>query len=108
MGLTIAQDSGNKYFESHLGLALSRLAATHVGPADALEYVALAIRDFYESGSFSLMNSPLAILAAMFDRLGRDEPAATISGFADNAWTRTANPELDLAITNHWPARAAT
>ena len=46
------------------------------------------------------MYSPLAILAALLDRLGRYEYAATISGFAANAWTRSANAELDAAI-NH-------
>jgi hypothetical protein len=40
----------------------------------------------------------LAILAALLDRLGRYECAATISGFAANPWTRSTNAELDAAI----------
>jgi hypothetical protein len=99
-GLRIAQDSGNQLTESHLAMALSRLAATHGDPVDAFDYLALAIRDFYDAGSFSLMYSPLAILAAVFDRLGYHEPAATISAFAANSWTRAANPELNTAITH--------
>jgi predicted ATPase/class 3 adenylate cyclase len=97
-GLLRAQESGNRFFELHLGLALSRLAATHVEPVDALDYLAHAIRGFYDSGSFSHMYSPLAVLAAIFDRLGMQERAAIISGFADNPWTRTANTELNAAI----------
>lgn len=98
--LDIANGSGNQLMEGHLTTTLSRLAATHGAPAEALGYLELAIRNFYNSGSFSLMYSPLAILAALLDRLGRYEYAATISGFAANAWTRSANAELDAAI-NH-------
>jgi predicted ATPase/class 3 adenylate cyclase len=99
-GLTIAQDSGNRQVESHLAVMLSRLAATHGGPVDAFDYLTLAIRNFYDSGSFSLLPSPLAILAALFDRLGHHEPAATISGFAMNPLTRTAFPEINTTITH--------
>jgi hypothetical protein len=99
-GLGLAQESGNRFFELHLGLALSRLAATHIEPVDALDHLSQAIRDFYDSGSFSHMYSPLAVLAEIFDRLGEQESAAIISGFADNPWTRTANTELTAAI-NH-------
>ncbi len=99
-GLTIAQDSGNRQVESHLAVMLSRLAATHGDPVDALDYLNLAIRNFHDSGSFSLLHSPLAILAALFNRLGRHEPAATISGFAANPLTRTAFPEINTTITH--------
>jgi hypothetical protein len=57
-------------------------------------------RNFYDSGSFSLMPSPLAILAAFFDRLGHHEPATTISGFAVTPLTRKAFPEITTAITH--------
>lgn len=99
-GLRIAQHSGNRQVESHLAGGLARLAATHGDPTDAFDFLTLAIRNFYDSGRFSLMPTPLAVLAAVFDRLGHYEPAATISGFADNAFTRTANPELNTAITH--------
>jgi hypothetical protein len=81
-GLVIARDSGNRFIESHLAVGLSRLAATHGDPLDAFEFLTVAIRNFYDSGSFSIMASPLAVLAAFFDRLGHHQPAATISGFA--------------------------
>ena len=98
--LRIAQDSENGQIESHVAVSLSRLAATHGDPWDAFDFITLAIRNFYDSGSYSIMSTPLAVLAAVFDRLGHYEPAATISGFADNAFTRTANPELNTAITH--------
>ena len=48
-----------------------------------------------------MMRNPLAILAALFDRLGRYEPAATIAGFAAvNPLAAAAVPELSTAITH--------
>ncbi len=96
--LSIANDSGNQQMQGHLTATLSRLAATHGEPEEALGYLEFTIRNFHDSGSFSLIYSPLAILAALLDRLGRYECAATISGFAANLWTRSTNAELDAAI----------
>jgi hypothetical protein len=36
----------------------------------------------------------------LVDRLGHYEPAATISGFAATAFTRTSNPEFDTPIAH--------
>jgi hypothetical protein len=99
-GLVIARDSGNRFIESHLAVGLSRLAATHGDPLDAFEFLTVAIRNFYDSGSFSIMASPLAVLAAFFDRLGHHQPAATISGFASTPLTRTAFPEINTTIAH--------
>ncbi|MDT5368824.1 MAG: hypothetical protein QOH87_2729 [Trebonia sp.] len=44
-------------------------------------WIALAIHNFHNSGSTTI-RTPLAVLAAFFDRLGRYEPAATVAGFA--------------------------
>jgi hypothetical protein len=46
------------------------------------------------------MRSPLASLAALFDRLGRYEPAATIAGFALSPIAATGVPEITTAITH--------
>ena len=43
---------------------------------------------------------PLAILAALFDRLGRYEPAATIAGFAAQSHHRGGVPEITTAIAH--------
>lgn len=79
---------------------LSRLAARHGDPFDAFDYLALAIRVRYDSGSFSLMDNALAALAVVFDRLGHYEPAATISAFAANPFTRKAFPQINTAIAH--------
>ncbi|MGB9224429.1 ATP-binding protein, partial [Mycobacterium sp.] len=99
-GLEIAQDSGNRRDESVLAIGLSMLAATHGDPTDAFHFLALAIRNLYDSGSFSLVRVPLALLAAVLDRLGHYEPAATISGFAANAFTRTGLPDINEVLAH--------
>ena len=43
---------------------------------------------------------PLAVLAALFDRLGRYEPAATIAGFALSPLAAAAVPEITTAIAH--------
>jgi hypothetical protein len=81
-GLVIAQDSGNRYTESLLAGTLSRVEAEHGDPLAALDYVTLAIGNFHDAGNTTGVRTALAHLAALFDRLGRYEPAATMAGFA--------------------------
>ena len=81
-GLVIAQDSGNRYIESLLAVSLCRLEAVYGDPLAALDYITLAIRTFHDSGNTASVRGSLSILAAVFDRLGRYEPAATMAGFA--------------------------
>ena len=97
-GQAIALDSDNHLMWAHMSTTLSRLTATYGEPVDALGHLASAIRNFRDSGSFSLMFSPLAILTALFDRMGQYDPAATISGFAATEWTRQANREFAPAV----------
>jgi hypothetical protein len=99
-GLTIAQNSGNRWAESILAGVLSRWVVAHGDPTDAFDYLTLAIRRYYDSGNVALLRSPLAALAAYLDRLGHHEPAATISGFAATPFTRTVRPEITTAITH--------
>ena len=47
-----------------------------------------------------LSASPLTILAAFLDRLGRHEPATIIVGFAFTPLTAAAIPEITTAITH--------
>jgi predicted ATPase len=100
-GLTIAQDSGNRWAESILTGVLSRWAVAHGDPTDAFDYMSLAIRRYYDSGNLALLPSPLAALAAYLDRLGHHEPAATISGFAATPLTRLAYPKITAAMITH-------
>jgi predicted ATPase/class 3 adenylate cyclase len=97
-GLGIAQDSGNRYTEAIVASVLARWAVAHGDPTDALDYMTLAIRHYYDSGNFTLLQSPLAALAALLDRLGHPEPAATISGFAATPFIRTAYPEITTQL----------
>jgi hypothetical protein len=99
-GLTIAQENGNRFTESQFAGTLSRVTATHGDPAEAVDYLTMAIRAHHDAGSSSLMRSPLVTLAAIFNRLGHYEPAATISGFAGTPFTRSVFPEINTAITH--------
>jgi hypothetical protein len=99
-GLVIARDSGNRYTETLLAALLSSLEAEHGDPLAALDYVTLAVRNFHDGGSTTGVGGALAVLTALFDRLGRHEPAATIAGFALSPLTSTAMPEFNRAITH--------
>jgi predicted ATPase len=99
-GLVIAQDSGNRFVESLLATALSRLEAEHGDPLAVLDHITLAIRNFYESGDVAYIRFPLATLAVFLDRLGRLEPAAIIAGFAFSPLTASEITELSTAITH--------
>jgi predicted ATPase len=99
-GLTIAQDSGNRFNETHLAGQLSRVEARHGDPLVALDHLTLAIRNYHDSGNTTTIRSPLAILATLFDRLGRYEPAATVAGFAVNPLSAATIPEINTAIAH--------
>jgi hypothetical protein len=99
-GMQIAQESGNRRDMSIVAVSLSRLAASQGEPEDTFDFLKLAIRNEYDSGSVSIISSPLAILAAYFDRLGHHEPAAIISGFAATPFAQTSFPEINTAIAH--------
>jgi tetratricopeptide (TPR) repeat protein len=98
-GLVIAQDSGNRYPESLLANTVSEVEAEHGDPLAALDHVTLAIRNFRDAGNTTGVHAALAILAALFDRLGRHEPATTIAGFAFSPLTATL-AEFNTAIAH--------
>jgi len=66
----------------------------------AFDHLTLAIRNFHNAGDTTDMRTALAVLAALFDRLGRFEPAATIFGFAVSSIIAAAVPEFSTAITH--------
>jgi hypothetical protein len=98
--LAIAQDSGNRYNVSHLANVLGRLEARHGDPVAALDHLALAICNYHDSGNTTVVTVPIAALVALLDRIGRDEPAATIAGYALNPITRAWIPEINAAIAH--------
>jgi hypothetical protein len=97
-GLVIAQDSASRYNETQLALNLGRLEAEHGDIASAFDHLSLAISKMHDSGETS--DTPLAALAAVFDRLGRHEVAATIAGFALSPLSALGTPEINTAITH--------
>ena len=100
-GVLIAQDSGNRFYETQLAYMLAGLEAGHGDQVAALDYFTVAIRNQHESGNIGMLRNPLAVLAAFLDRLGRYEPAATIAGFATvHPLAAAAFPELGTAITH--------
>ncbi len=99
-GLVITQDSGNRNNASGLAVYLARLEPEHGGTVSAFDHLTLAIRNYHNAGDTTTIRIPLAILAAIFDRLGRNEPAATIAGFALSPMAATGVPEITTAITH--------
>ena len=69
-------------------------------PVAALDHLTLAIRNYHNSGNTTTIRIPLAVLAALLDRLGRYEAAATIAGFALSPFPAPAVPEITTAITH--------
>jgi predicted ATPase/class 3 adenylate cyclase len=98
--LVITQDSGNRTIASGHAVFLARLEAEHGGTVAAFDHLTLAIRNFHNAGDTTLMRIPLAVLAALFDRLGRYEPAATIAEFALSPFSAAGVPEITTAITH--------
>jgi predicted ATPase len=99
-GLVIAQDSGNRTIASTLAHYLARLEAEHGATVSAFDHLTLAIRNYHNAGDTTTIRVPLAVLAALFDRLGRYEPAATIAGFALSPIAAAGVPEITTAITH--------
>ena len=99
-GQKIARDTGNRQFDSYHAGNLSRIAASQGQHTDALEYVTLALRRFYDSGSFSIVPSALAVLADVMDRLGYYEPAAVFSAAGSHPFARATYPELQATIAH--------
>jgi hypothetical protein len=96
----IAQDCGNGALASAHALLLARLEAEHGDTVSAFDHLTLAIRSYHNCGDTTTIRSTLAVLAALFDRLGRYEPAATIAAFAFNPLTTTSFPEFTAAIAH--------
>ena len=99
-GLVIAQDSGTRALETQLAFSLALLESKSGDPLAALDYFAVAIRSYHDSGNTVSMRSALAGLAACLCRIESYEPAALIAGFAFDALTAAWLPEGDIAITH--------
>ncbi|MDT5260557.1 MAG: hypothetical protein QOD10_5637, partial [Mycobacterium sp.] len=99
-GLVIARESGNRYAETLLAGVLSSLEAEYGDPLAALDHLTLAIGNFHDAGNTIALRTNFGNLAALFDRLGRYEPAATMSGHPISPHTAAAYPEFNTAIAH--------
>jgi hypothetical protein len=99
-GLALAQDSGNRFNASILALNLARLEAHHFVNADSLDHLTLVIRNYHDSGNVASLRSPLGVLSAFLDRVGRLEPAAILAGYSASPLALAAVPELPAAIAH--------
>jgi hypothetical protein len=99
-GLVIAQDSGNRVEASVLAHALAVLEAEHGDTVSAFDHLTLAVRNFHNAGDTTTIRVPLAVLAVLFDRLGRYEPAASVAGFALSPLVAAGLPEITAAIAH--------
>jgi hypothetical protein len=81
-GLAIAHDSGNRATATHLSANLCLVEAEHGETLAFFDYCTVAIGNYHDSGNTYMIRSPFGLLAAVFYRLGRYEPAATFAGFA--------------------------
>ena len=85
---------------SALAEFLARLEAEHGDPVAAFDHLTLAIRNYHNSDNTTTIRAPLAGLAALFDRLGRYEPAAAIAGYALSPIAVAGFSEIATAITH--------
>ena len=97
-GMKIAHDSGNRQLESYHSGSLSVRAWELGKPAEALDYVTIALSRFYNSGHFSVVPSAFGVLTSVLDGLGIYEPAAIISAGASTPFTSAAYPEIHDAV----------
>jgi predicted ATPase len=96
----LARESGNRQMEMAAAVNLSAFAAAEGDPGEAFDYLTTIIRRYHDSGSVSLLQYPMPILAALFDRVGRHEQAATICGFVGTDMARAAYPQIDATIAH--------
>jgi hypothetical protein len=98
--MLLARDSGNRFTEANLAVHLSSLEAACGDTLAALDYVIVGIRNFDDAGHTAWIAVALNVVTALFDRLGRYEPAATIAGFVVNPVTARTLTEMNTAIAH--------
>jgi hypothetical protein len=99
-GYAIAQESGNRQLESHLAGNVAFLADVLGDSMEALDHLTRAIHNHFDSGSVSLMLTPISILSKILDELGYNESAATLCGFAATPYTLSVYPEMAAVVAH--------
>jgi predicted ATPase len=106
--LTIARETANRQMESTMLTMLGIVAANENEPffraaeqntVGALDYLSVAIRRYHDAGNVIMIRNPLAVLAALLDRLGRKRQAAIVTGFALSEMVRSGYPQVIAMIS---------
>lgn len=79
-GLKVAQDSGCRTTELAVNLAVVEGAVGDT--ASAFDHVVHAIRNYHDSGSTTVIQGALGVVATLFAQLCRSEAATIVAGFA--------------------------
>jgi predicted ATPase len=107
--LKIAQATGNRQMETAVATMLCVLAtneddpffgAPHHDTIDPLDYLTVTIRRYHDAGNVTMIQNPLTVLAAVFDRLGLHEQAAIIAGFAATEMARAGYPHINATLAH--------
>jgi predicted ATPase len=99
-GLSIAHDSGNRCTVTNLSTNMCLVQAEHGEALAFFDYVTVAIGNYHDSGNTYMIRAPFGLLAAVFYRLGRYEPAATFAGFAAAFPVASALAQFGTAMTH--------
>ncbi len=98
---TLAQESGNRQTESNIATMLTMLAVDHGEPTDALNYSTVSIRNHIRLGQFLPRAEILWLPSSRCSTgSGTRTPAATISGFANDPFNRSAYSEFEMATAH--------
>jgi predicted ATPase/class 3 adenylate cyclase len=107
--LKIARETGNRQLETAVATMQCVLMANEDDPffgapdddtIDPLDYLTVTIRRYHDAGNATMIQYPLTILAAVFDRLGHHEQAAIITGFAATEMARAGYPQITTTIAH--------
>ena len=83
-GMTVVRDERVQFFEGFIARDAARLHTSDGEPAAALGLFSEAITAFQRAGNVPQLIITLASAPALFERLGRPEPAATLLGALAN------------------------
>jgi hypothetical protein len=107
--LKLAESTGNRQLETAVATMLCVLATNEDDPffgeprhdtIDPLDYLTVTIRRYHDAGNVTMLQIPLMILAAVFDRLGLHDQAAIIAGFAATEMARAGYLHINTAIAH--------
>ena len=83
-GMTVVRDQHVQFFQGFIARDAARLHTSDGEPAAALGLFAEAIAAFQRAGNVPQLVITLASVPALFERLGRHDPAATLVGALTN------------------------